>query len=763
MADKTIGSLPQATNVDDASLFVIEQQGQAMKTSGATWKGYAQAAAKEQAELAAASALSATASAAAAAQSAQDLENAVETTNENVLAAQTAQEAAETARSTAESAAASAIESKNAAQISENNAEESKQIAQSASAAAQTAQEAAETARSTAESAAASAIESKNAAQISENNAEESANSASNAKKSAESAALAAETAQQAIENLGVAGETLPAGSSVQVTKTVSEEGAVTLTFKIPQGATGGKGDPGSDVSSTQRTSGTGAAGTTDTYTMYNDDGEAVGTFTVYNGANGTGTGDFMANGTVPMTGNLQMGGNKVSGMAEPTADTDGATKGYVDTALEGVTITTDPEPTADSTNPVQSGGVYTALQGKQALLTGTTGQIVGFSDSGTATPIPMPTANDIGAVPTSRTVNGKALSSNITLTAADVGAGPGKRTARFTVGTSAAGWTASDCDYLCDGTDDQVEINAAIQALPTTGGEVVVLDGTYNITAAISVDKDNVKLSGNGAATVLKRMWNNSGSRYDGIVNIIAVNGNCDVESIFFDGNKTYFGSSYNCAINITNEQASGILLYQSNNTIRGCKIQNSFYGIRCSGMTQNNTITGNTCNNNAVGITIDNNSTNNTITGNTCNNNVNYGITIDNNSTNNTITGNTCNNNVNYGIYLVSNSTNNTITGNTCNNNDIGIAIDNNSTNNTITGNTCNNNLTGIYISGYNNTITGNTCIRGTGSSDDYATSQYTIQCYGSNNLITGNNIMGKNYVDNGTGNTWANNKYE
>lgn len=36
-----------------------------------------------------------------------------------------------------------------------------------------------------------------------------------------------------------------------------------------------------------------------------------------------------------------------------------------------------------------------------------------------------MPTAADVGAVPVSRTVNGKALSSNITLTAADVGAVP--------------------------------------------------------------------------------------------------------------------------------------------------------------------------------------------------------------------------------------------------------------------------------------------------------------------------------------------------
>ena len=52
-----------------------------------------------------------------------------------------------------------------------------------------------------------------------------------------------------------------------------------------------------------------------------------------------------------------------------------------------------------------------------------------------------------------------------------------------------------ADCDYLCDGTADQTEINAAINRfLPATGGEIVILDGTYNITAKIDVTKDNVK-----------------------------------------------------------------------------------------------------------------------------------------------------------------------------------------------------------------------------------------------------------------------------
>lgn len=79
---------------------------------------------------------------------------------------------------------------------------------------------------------------------------------------------------------------------------------------------------------------------------------------------------------------------------------------------------------------------------------------------------------------------------------------GAGKRTCRLVVGTSAAGWTESDCDYLCDGTDDQVEINAAIAALPAGGGEIVVLDGVYKIKEPINLDY-NTTLSGNGVSTV--------------------------------------------------------------------------------------------------------------------------------------------------------------------------------------------------------------------------------------------------------------------
>lgn len=79
---------------------------------------------------------------------------------------------------------------------------------------------------------------------------------------------------------------------------------------------------------------------------------------------------------------------------------------------------------------------------------------------------------------------------------------GSGKRTCRFVVGTSTAGWTEKDCDYLCDGIADEVEINKAIQDLPSGGGEIVILDGTYNLSSTVLVNKSNTAIKGNGKSS---------------------------------------------------------------------------------------------------------------------------------------------------------------------------------------------------------------------------------------------------------------------
>lgn len=326
-----------------------------------------------------------------------------------------------------------------------------------------------------------------------------------------------------------------------------------------------------------------------------------------------------------------------------------------------------------------------------------------------------------------------------------------GKRVCRLVVGTSTSGWTTSDCDYLCDGTADDVEINAAIQALPSTSGEIVILDGTYNITATIAMNKDNTKLSGNGAATILKRMYDSSAN--EGVITINATNGGCCVENLQIDGNNATYSSNNNYGIYLTSS---------NNNTITGNICNNNYEGI-CLEFSENNTVTRNSCNNNSYDGIYLYGGDNNTVTGNNCKNN-NYSISSYGGN-NNTVTGNTSNNNV-YGIYLYG-SENNTVTGNSCNNNNYGIYLIS-SKNITVTGNTCNNNDCGIYLTGSdNNTIVGNTCIRRTGQSSNYTSSQYTIYLYDTindYNLIADNNIMGKNYVSGGgTSNTFVNNKFE
>lgn len=342
-----------------------------------------------------------------------------------------------------------------------------------------------------------------------------------------------------------------------------------------------------------------------------------------------------------------------------------------------------------------------------------------------------------------------------------------GKRTARFSIGTSTNGWTANDCDYLCDGTDDQVEINAAIQALPSGGGEIVILDGTYNISATILINRNNVSLIGNGHNTQLKRNWNSNND--EGIITLNAYY--CSIKEIYFYG---IYSINYNHNIYV---EYSNYCIINNNNMYSGTSsilLTNSQYNI----------ISSNNCNSSDDGIVLTNASSFNTIDNNIVNKietntNSNFN-TLSNNkgigsnsaisiySANNTITGNNFSNGY-VGIRLWDNATNNLVTGNTfCNNDYYGITISNYGGNNTIIGNICNDNDTGGIncYSTSNNTIVGNSCFRGTGTSSDYTSSQYTIfiNANSHNNLVACNNLLGKNYTINSTStnNTFANNKY-
>lgn len=456
---KAITDLPVASAMGDDDLLVVSQNATTSSIKGELIKGYAQNAVASQVTAAQTAATQAS-------QSATQAEAARQGAAAAQTAAENAQDAAETARDQsvaaagtigdsveqAQTAAGQASSAKDAAVAAQSAAEAAKTAAETASGQAQTAATQASGSATAAQTAATQAGDAKTDAETARNEAETSASSAANSASDAESAATEAEQAKTYIENMDMEGETLPAGSSVTVTKTTSPEGDLLFVIGVPQGIQGDKGDTGEtgatgpqgvsvtnatvnedgdlvitlsagdpinagsvigpqgiqgDVGPTgasvdriERTSGTGAPGTTDTYTVYLTDGKTGGTFQVYNGSNGAGAGDFMADGSVPMTGDLQMGGHKITDLAEPTDNTDAASKEYV-----------------DDTITVSLVGNYIPM--------GQKGQANGVASLDNSGKVPNEQLPPMDYVPTSRTVNGHALSADVTLDADDVGAIP--------------------------------------------------------------------------------------------------------------------------------------------------------------------------------------------------------------------------------------------------------------------------------------------------------------------------------------------------
>lgn len=86
------------------------------------------------------------------------------------------------------------------------------------------------------------------------------------------------------------------------------------------------------------------------------------------------------------------------------------------------VNVGTDSTPTSGSSNNITSGAVYTALSGKQDSLSFDGTYNASINKAATVSTVTNATSS---LVPNSRTINGKALTGNITLSASDVGALP--------------------------------------------------------------------------------------------------------------------------------------------------------------------------------------------------------------------------------------------------------------------------------------------------------------------------------------------------
>lgn len=298
-----------------------------------------------------------------------------------------------------------------------------------------------------------------------------------------------------------------------------------------------------------------------------------------------------------------------------------------------------------------------------------------------------------------------------------------------------------TNCDYLANGTEDQVVINNAIDALPATGGLIKLMDGTFNITGDITIATDNTSLVGSGFGTLITTTTVSiniidAGTNDNVIISNLRIDGKNAASTVPIDIRGTHCIITNNY---IYRAGSRGILLYgdyciisnnffniavnsiygqgATYNTISDNIMHSSFDGLYLWQGSDYNTVSGNTMIGNSDGIVIDN-SDHNTVVGNTLNNMDLRGILIMGGASGNVITGNKVHSSGNENIKIYESSPNNVISGNSItSSNWYGIFIED-SNDNTVIGNLIQDNdasntatYDGIFIDNSNNTIvTGN-----------------------------------------------------
>lgn len=184
----------------------------------------------------------------------------------------------------------------------------------------------------------------------------------------------------------------------------------------------------------------------------------------------------------------------------------------------------------------------------------------------------------------------------------------------------SATALNKSQYDYACDGTADEVEINAAIESLDGIGGCVELSDGTFYLQNAQKIFiNSGIWLKGQGASTILFGYDNFTSVAVDffqedeatGIPSKITdlCITNCLTGVIIARFRTVYVEG---CTIYGCNQMAISVL---GTATVTNCEIvNNGSYGIKCLFTAENSIITNNRFANNTSG-NVDDLGTNNII----------------------------------------------------------------------------------------------------------------------------------------------------
>ena len=159
------------------------------------------------------------------------------------------------------------------------------------------------------------------------------------------------------------------------------------------------------------------------------------------------------------------------------------------------------------------------------------------------------------------------------------VGAGTSKRlNNRSNVVTVAASNWTGQADYYCDGTGDNVEIQAAIDYVYLLGGgEVVLTSGLFVCANTILILKSGVVLRGQGNSSILAQgyiQWQ-SASTVNASVTSFSMSTVEPTASFFIDGYGV--GSAANIFIYDTSSFSGGISLFYRLANVVSCGVNNS------------------------------------------------------------------------------------------------------------------------------------------------------------------------------------------
>jgi len=201
---------------------------------------------------------------------------------------------------------------------------------------------------------------------------------------------------------------------------------------------------------------------------------------------------------------------------------------------------------------------------------------------------------------------------------------GTGRSGSLIVVAADASEWFRKNGDYFCDGTADEVQINAAITALPDTtngtvnvgradyslpepywgyaknqGGKVLLSDGSFILNGTITItDKSDVCLQGQGTSTVLYNAQTDSSDAIKYVNDDSGIYCRVIIRDLLIEGNSASGDGIYLAGVNYRevhnvhaqNNGKSGIHFAGhltgnedvENNLISNCQLQrNGYYGI--------------------------------------------------------------------------------------------------------------------------------------------------------------------------------------